>query len=193
LKWQKYETNIGDNYHQAAVIYFNPLALKLSKHEMNEKSLAGYLKLIEQNPLDMTISYVRHTFNGLDIFYPTPYVKNIFVNHALFSLFNYVLWFLFAYFIFQLDFSKMNYVHLVALAGLLAPVFLAIPLVVEIRFFLPLYVLAYGVISFAAWNGGLFFLADTKPLPLLRLLSAGVLWVMIFFTLSAATVEQLVR
>ncbi len=73
---------------------------------------------------------------------------------------------------------------------MLAPVALAIPIVVEVRFFLPMYLLAYGVVSYGL---------DYKEL-LLRLRNKSTFlwfilllfsWILMCFTLSAGTIEQL--
>jgi hypothetical protein len=93
----------------------------------------------------------------------------------------------------RLDFSRVELTSLVAVSAILAPAILAIPAVVEIRFFLPLYILAYGVVSFRFRISELVSAISNDKLLLLRLLILAVLWIMISFTISAATVEQLVE
>jgi hypothetical protein len=192
LKTQKYETNIGENYPSAAVVYSDPLALKLPRNTLKEKNIANYLQTIRNNPMDVAISYFRHTFNGLDIFFPTPYVKNIFADHFFYSLMNYLIWFLLLYHITRPVSSKIYYANLFCVLSLLAPVALAVPGVVEIRFFLPAYILAYGVISYGFDYREWFVNVTNNKWHLLRLLFLCLIWVLVCFTLSASTIERLV-
>jgi hypothetical protein len=193
LKAQKYETNIGENYPATTVVYDDPVAERWPAGEMKEKTIQNYLRIVKKYPLDMAVSYFRHAFNGLDIFFPTPYVRNIYAGHTLFSLLNYLIWFVFFIHVLRLDFSRVELTSLVAVSAILAPAILAIPAVVEIRFFLPLYILAYGVVSFRFRISELVSAISNDKLLLLRLLILAVLWIMISFTISAATVEQLVE
>ncbi len=68
LKTQKYETNIGDDYPFASVVYRDPLADKIPQRLLRDKTIQGYLDIIRLHPVDVAISYFRHFFNGLDIF-----------------------------------------------------------------------------------------------------------------------------
>jgi len=193
LKTQKYEANIGDNYHSIIVVYKDPVIEKLQKTNLlREKTFARYIKIIKRFPLDISLSYFRHMFNGLDIFYSTPYVKNIFVGHIFFSVVNYTIWFLVAFYFFRMDLSKLDIIKTLGLASFLAPVILAIPIVVEVRFFLPAYLMAYGVVSFDFnFVRSLRSLFHT-PWNVLRLLIAYAFWLLFCFTMSTATIENLV-
>jgi hypothetical protein len=193
LKAQKYETNIGDSYPAATVVYHDPVADEWPAGEMKEKTIRNYLRIVKQHPLEIVISYFRHAFNGLDIFYPTPYVRNIYADHSVFRLLNYLIWFVFFCHVLRLDFSQIDLVKLSAVSALLAPAVLAIPTVMEVRFFLPVYMLAYGVVSFRFRASRLVSTIWNDKLLLLRLLILGTLWIMISFTLSAATMEQLIE
>jgi len=193
LKTQKYETNIGEGYPFAGVVYSDPLALKLPRKESHKKTFPNYLRIVSQIPLDLAISYFRHAFNGLDIFHPTPYVRNVFADHFLFSLANYVIWFLLLYRVLHSNSPNPDSVNLVVVSGMLAPVLLAIPTVVEVRFFLPAYILAYAVISFGFDFKELTVSFMENRWHLLRFLVLCLSWIMICFTLSAGTMEQLVR
>lgn len=194
LKTQKYEANMGDNYPSIVVIYNDPIAPKLQKAGLlRNKTFDGYIKIMQRYPLDMAVSLFRHMFNGLDIFFSTPYVRNIFADHTFFSAINYSVWFLVAIYFFQMDMSKLDHVKIVAVTGLLAPVVLAIPTAVEVRFFLPAYLLAYGVVAFDFDFVGSIKSLFRTPWNLLRLLVVSAFWIFLCFTLSNATIENLVR
>jgi hypothetical protein len=193
LKTQKYEVNIGDNYHSIIAVYNDPIAIKLQKTNLlREKTFARYLKIVKRFPLDISLSYFRHMFNGLDIFYSTPYVKNIFAGHTFFSVVNYTVWFLVAFYFFRMDLSKLDSIKTLGFASFLAPVILAIPIVVEVRFFLPAYLMAYGVVAFDFdYVKALKALFDT-PWNVLRLVIIFAFWLLFCFTMSTATIENLV-
>ena len=192
LKTQRIDTNIGDNYPASQAVYEDPLTEKVSGLGTKEKNLANYISVIRQHPLDVAISYFRHAFNGIDTFYATPYVRNIFSDHGLLSLINYLIWFLFALSVFHWDPAWLGGDGLFVVSCFLLPVVLAIPTVVEVRFFLPLYILAYGVICYG-FNPSQFQSRLTGDLwSNVRLFGLCVLWIAVSFTLSASTIEMLV-
>ena len=194
LKTQKYEANMGDNYPSIVVIYNDPIAPKLQKSGLlREKTYERYIKIIQRYPLDMAVSFFRHMFNGLDIFFSTPYVRNIFADHTFFSMINYSVWFLVAIYFFQMDLSRVDYIKIGAVLSLLSPVILAIPTAVEVRFFLPAYLMAYGVVAFAFDFVGLLKSLFRTPWNIVRLLIVSALWIFLCFTLSNTTIENLVR
>lgn len=58
LKTQKYEANFGSNYPFLAVVYEDPVWLKLQKSPLiRDKTLENYFKLIQRFPLDI---FIRH-------------------------------------------------------------------------------------------------------------------------------------
>lgn len=191
LKTQKYETNIGDNYPWAGVVYSDPLALDLPRGAMQERTIVNYLGIVAQNPLGVLISYFRHTFNGLDIFFPTPYVRNIFAGHVFFSLLNYIIWFMFFQPLPGIRAQVFGLGSMLGAAVLVMPVVLSIPTVVEVRFFLPAYILAYGVASRGFPVNELIAQFSENPWRLLRLSVLCSTWILLCFTLSAATIEHL--
>ena len=87
---QKYETYVGPaaEYPEPGVSYLDPATARLlaedgitpvisaSGHVLFPSN-AEYLKLVARHPLEMSASYARHVFNGLDVKYPTPYVRDL--------------------------------------------------------------------------------------------------------------------
>jgi hypothetical protein len=192
LKIQKYETNIGENYSLAAVAYQDPLFDKLPQRLSKNRTISGYLEIVERYPQDVAISYFRHFFNGIDIFFPTPYVKNLFANHMLFSAMNYLVWLLAAFFLIRTDFAQIDRVQLAGVVAFLAPVILAVPTALEVRFFLPIHLMAYGIIAFGIDYHALAASVLSDKWRVLRAVLVLTLWILVCFTLSAATVENLV-
>ena len=187
---QKYESNVGNNYPYPNVQYSNPLYSKIPD-AMREPTIRNYFNIIREYPLEIVTSYFRHAFNGIDIFYSTPYVRNLFVNHIFFSFINYMIWFLCLIYINKLDYGNIDFSKLVGLLCLIALVILAIPIQVEVRFFLPLFILAYGLISFRFdYKKIIFSLLNDKEY-FLRILFFFFLFILMCFTLSLGTIEKL--
>ena len=194
LETQRYESSIGDNYPSIVVGYSDPFINNLQKTNLlREKTIARYIKIMKRFPLEIAISYFRHLFNGLDPYYATPYISNIFVNHVFLSTVNYLIWFLVLFKLVKINLSQLKYANVFGLMGLLAPVALAIPTAVEVRFFLPAYLLAYGVIAF-----GLDYITILRShlnngWKVLRFILLGTFWILMCFTLSNTTMGHLVR
>ncbi|GAB4422254.1 MAG: hypothetical protein Kow002_11540 [Anaerolineales bacterium] len=189
---QKYETNIGDTHPHAGVIYKSPVQAEIDASLLKEKTLESYIEIICRYPFKIAGSYLKHLFNGLDIFFPTPYIKDVFANHFVFSLLNYTLWFLFVHHLSQ-NFGKPDISTLTSLLGLLAPVLLVLPIAVEVRFFLPLHMLAYATLAFRFDYGKLFSSFKNNKWNLIRFASAGTLWIILSFALSSTTIRTLVQ
>lgn len=193
LGTQKYEINSDENYHSIILVYEDPFIQKLQKTNLlKEKTFARYLNIMRKFPLDWALSFFRHTFNGLDIFYSTPIVRNVFADHTFFSIINYTIWFLLAIYFFRMDLTKLDQIKLLGVGSLLAPIVLAIPTAVEVRFFLPAYLMAYGVIAFDYEFIQILKSLFRPPWNLLRLLIFYALWLLVCFTISSATIESLV-
>ncbi|MFZ5822166.1 MAG: hypothetical protein ACOYYJ_19920 [Chloroflexota bacterium] len=191
LKTQKYETNIGDDYPFASVVYRDPLADKLPQRFLRDKTTQGYINIIRSYPLEVAVSYFRHFFNGLDVFFSTPYVRKIYAGHFLLSFANYLIWFLALYYMIAHTAERVTCSSFGVVLAMLAPVALAVPIVVEVRFFLPMYLLAYGIVSYGLnYKEMLLYILRTKSTFLLIvLLLFG--WMLVCFTLSAGTIEKL--
>lgn len=191
MKYQKYETNVGDAYPDVEMRYDDPLFQKLPKAVWTDWTLPNYLNILGTHPLDMLVSYFRHTFNGLDVLYSTPYIVDAFSNRALFSLINYLVWFLCLYYFAQKGLAGANHVQIFGALSLLAPVGLAIPTAMEVRFFLPLYIIAYGTICYKIDYREFLASLMRDKWHLWRFVILGALWILACFTLSAGTMENL--
>lgn len=194
LKAQKYEASIDPNYPENTLVYSDPISFELQRIALfKEKTFASYIEIVRRYPLDILVSYTRHLFNGLDIFFPTPYVRNVKADHTLLSSVNYLIWFLTLVYIARADMSKSDIVAVAGLAALLLPVIAAIPTAVEVRFFLPAHVLAYGVTAFGLNFREMYHSYLHVGWAKLRFLALWALWTSICFALSTATIENLLH
>jgi hypothetical protein len=160
LSWgtsiQKYETNIGSSYPSASVIFLDSQGQSILLDAMNKQiipdyslSLKQYIKLVLRYPLDFMSIYMRRFFNGLDIIYNTVYVEDIYSGSIALRLINYSLWFLVFLYISQKAKMQRNLASQFFLPLIFAlPALLSIPSAMEVRFMLPLHLMAYVLVSF---------------------------------------------
>ena len=105
MRAQKYETYVGPTtgYPLPQVLYLDPSTQRLLEEEgitpvtrlgrPSFPSNVRYLELFAEHPITMSASYGRHLFNGLDVKYPTPYIRDLDDRSTLLSLLNYTLLF----------------------------------------------------------------------------------------------------
>jgi hypothetical protein len=161
LRAQKYETYVGpvEGYPQPGVFYLDPSTRRLLEEENitpvirlgrpSFPSSARYLRLVLEYPLAMAASYFRHVFNGLDVKYPTPYVRDLDNKPLLLSLLQYTLLFLALARLVLPDarraLGRIRWSGMVVLASALVGV---IATQAEPRYYLPLTVLVYLLVCF---------------------------------------------
>ncbi len=144
---QKVEGNIGDRYPDPLVNFMDPSARALGASNKAD-TYVQVLKRYAEHPVEFVAICTRHLFNGLDVKFPTVYVKNPYAKNWLLSLLNYSVIFVFfsvARNVFRL---QVEWTKLVAV--LAAPILLtmaAIPTRVEVRYFLPFHLLMYAVVT----------------------------------------------
>jgi hypothetical protein len=154
IRVQKYETFIGTNYFDSAHAGF--LDNKIQGQQLYDELRAAkntnfynIAKIIAFNIGDFVMIYSRHFFNGLDIWYNTPYVKNLFTpTRYILSFINYTLFFCVFVFIIKNKSIIQNKQLSFGLLLYLTPIAFVIPTIIEVRFFLPLFILVYVMFSY---------------------------------------------
>ncbi len=161
---QKYEGNIGSNYPGAGAYFLDRQGISvlvrsgLASQDYAENplslvarpsSLGEYFGLVLRYPLDFLGIYMRHLFNGLDLVYDTEYVPDLYQRSLMLSFANYSIWFL----VIAYAASKMEFRNIVASRCLLPlivalPAAAAIPTTIEVRYMLPLQLMAYALTAF---------------------------------------------
>ena len=154
MEMQRYETFVGDknDYPSASVRFIDSKGKQIfDKEKQNLKKdsqYQWYLGLMVKYPAYFTSMYFTHFLNGLDIVYPTPYVKNLFKRSFLFSYINYSLWFFLIVFFIETKFFTRHKEKALLIFLIIPPSLLAIPGAVETRFFLPLFLVLYVTVFF---------------------------------------------
>lgn len=139
--------NIADK--QANVV-LNESGIKVEE----QLTFKRYIRFVRRYPLDIITIYARHLFNGLDVVYPTPYLENANANQVLPRLVNYSLWFLAILAIRKnLRWVREHLEISVILLSLLLPALITIPWTIETRYFLPVFLLLYGTVSYLVVSG----------------------------------------
>lgn len=157
---QRYETYVGSEFSYPAIIFRDPGGLRILIDEgFNEAMFSGisdYLKIVRKYPWAIIKIYLKHLFNGLDTQFDTGYIATFYTPvRYLYATVNYILWFLCGLTILKLRLwsgifnSPKRLNILLVLVIPTVPIALALPGEPEIRFFLPLYLICYGMLSFS--------------------------------------------
>ena len=184
LQFQKYETNVGSDLLGAQMFFLDPngAAVFASAHLLRFDNLAQYLALAKQQPLAVLGVWARHLFNGLDLQYPSPYIKKVYVVSWPLAWLNYTV--LLGGTVVLLTKAWRSALRLrpwLVLATLLMPCLGALPVAMECRFLLPLHLLLSAAVAFGAqplrsWRAA----AGTRRVALVAgyiLLVAAAFWV----------------
>jgi hypothetical protein len=188
---QKYETNIGEAYPSPAVYFFDKQGEGiLLKSVSQPTTLLEYLKLVLNYPLDFLTIYARHLFNGLDIVYNSTYITNVYDSAALRRIINYSLWFLVVMFLGcrpKIRVQNLLTSQLILPAIFALPAIASIPTAMEVRFMMPLQLMAYGLVAF--WILPKFFSKDLieKKILIRKFLLLYMVFITLCFILSANT------
>ncbi|WP_426059984.1 hypothetical protein [Hymenobacter sp. B1770] len=153
LQYQKYETNIGADYPTVEMFFVDPVgtALLQSTGKMQLNSMGEYLNLAFHHPVAILGVLLRHLFNGLDLQYPTPYIKQVYLPTWPLAWLNYTVWI--SGIVVLIIHAKRSWPHIsvwLALTALIMPCLAALPVAVECRFFLPLHMLLCAAVAFGA-------------------------------------------
>ena len=159
LKWgllhQKYETSIGTDYPERVMILRDYVGEALVRQERIDwfDSYTSYAHLVLRHPLLFARMYAWRLFNGLDIQYPTPYIKRVYVPTWPLAWLNYTVWFGAGLVVLRTCFRRLSLPQWLVLAVLLVPCLPMLPMSMECRFLLPLHLLLYAILCFG-WPVG---------------------------------------
>ena len=201
LAIQRYETTVSAQAPAPTVFYLDPAGDRLFQEAARHGdlySLPYYLQVVAQHPLDFLALYTRHAINGLDVrdgivytVKPSPLrIRTALFNFLVLTLACWVAWSIRSRSGRQapLGFRAAPAIWPLALGVLLLPVVTILPGAVETRFFLPLHLLAYGLIAFHLDGAELrdSFRKNGPTIVIAALISAG-----LFFAVSLSTMTQL--
>ncbi|RTQ53785.1 hypothetical protein EJV47_03355 [Hymenobacter gummosus] len=188
LQLQKYESNVGQDYSKLQVFYLDPAGRNLlaqTQAGRNKFDTYGkYFRFVARYPCDMAALYTRHIFNGLDVLYPGPYLERVLAPTLPVALPNYLVLFLAAVVLVARG-GRVRPWQWLLLAALLVTCAGSVPTVIECRFFLPLHLLVYALVSFG-WPASWTWSAATRE-QRLGFGLAGTMWVLVCLVLSAST------
>ncbi|MCB2380512.1 hypothetical protein LGH70_23160 [Hymenobacter sp. BT635] len=191
---QKYETSLDPEFPSPRMLYTDPAGQALLQRQAirHFTSYADYGAAVLREPLTFAGLYARHLFNGLDVQYPTLFVRAVAHRSVLLSGLQYSVWFaalLVAGSWLAAPGKRPRLRPGLVVAALLLPCLASLPIATECRFLLPLHVLLYAVACF----GGAQWLGPPRHYsPRMALLLAGYgLFLGLCFTVSARTLSHL--
>jgi hypothetical protein len=191
---QRTETYVGprDEYPRSLVFYFDPVGSKVYDEERVDETLGTreYLGIVLRHPIAMAASYLLHTFNGFDVKYPTPYVRDLRATSILLSLFQYTVLFAGAMWLLLPEGRQsLGRIRWLGIVVLVVPTLTAITSALEPRYFLPLHMLVYMLVCFGPWTRELLLAGGTSRR--LRMAVPCVVFVAGCVILSSATQAQI--
>ncbi len=151
LRYQKYETNVGNSYPSASVFFFDKTGNEIANKENVDlvSNYADFIIIALKYPVELIYIYTKHIFNAIDIKDSNPYLKIVTGENYFFSIFNYSLFFVLIilfYYIKNAIFENIK--SKIFVFFIIFPIILIIPTAIECRFFLPFFILMYAFISF---------------------------------------------
>ncbi len=202
LQAQKYETFVGPatEYPQPRVVYLDPATRKLLEEEeitpvirLNRPTFPNserYIELALEHPITMTASYARHLFNGLDVKYPTPYIRDLDNTWLVLSLLQYTLLFLaLARLVVPRARRALGGVRWSGMAVLASAMLGVIAAQPEPRYYLPLTALVYLLVCFGPATRQT-LLGGSKSLRVALAVSYAA-FLLLCLTLSSATQDEI--
>lgn len=151
LRNQRVIWNAGDYRYPGALQFSEDRGKAILRSEGLEKEdwigFGQYATILFHHPIDFTLIYLRHAFDGMDASYPTIYVQDAGRRSMLFSLLNYFLIFSSLYALYKnRHLLRSQWAVLLALS---LPALSCAPFLIEPRFFMPLSItlLAYPIFS----------------------------------------------
>jgi hypothetical protein len=202
MRAQKYETYVGPptQYPQPGVSYLDPATIHVVQQEhISPVILSGhpafpsygkYVHVVFDHPVQVVASYARHIFNGLDVRYPTPYIRDLRNTSIFISLVQYTLIFMaIARLVIPDARRALGRIHAAGLAVIPAACLLAIPIMAEPRYYLPLDLPIYLLVCFAPGTRAMLFGGSVARR--ISLAVSYVPFVLVCLALSTATQAEL--
>ncbi len=146
----RYETYVGDlnDYPTAGVRFEDEVGQEIIEREgLTETNftLSNIFKLFYKYPLDIIGIYTRHLVSSLTPLYDV-YISDLYIDKSIMILLAILIWIISALGIFSNNQMKKSY-SLGYMIALIVPAILQLLGAVEIRFCMPLYILAYWYVA----------------------------------------------
>jgi hypothetical protein len=181
LQDQKYETLVPPG---GGVHFLDPATARLMSPEDPPPTYRHYLKLVAAHPIAAMAGYLRRGFNGLDVQYSSPYIRDLREERSgPRSWLLYTLLFLAVVACVRGPARTIGRSDKAMLLVFLLPVLTALTGAVEVRFMLPAAVLVYALVCFARRSP----VADVPPRWRLALLVSYIAFVVTCFALADDT------
>jgi hypothetical protein len=140
---QKLESSIAPDYPAFLLRFRDEQGAALLRAEGITEfgSRLHYLSVMAHHPLAFAGLLSRHLFNGLDVQYPTPYLRQVYVRTWPLAALNYTLLFVALLKLALRGQPRLTWRRGLLLAAWLAPALATLPMSMECRFLLPLHLL----------------------------------------------------
>jgi hypothetical protein len=153
LQAQRHETYVGspEAYPQALVFYLDPTTRSAAEDaDLPFDSFEQYARIVLGNPIAITANYSLHVFNGLDVRYVTPYIRDLEDRPLVLPFLQFTLLFLAGT---QLALPgarrRLGAIRWTGIALLLGSTLVSIPGPMTPRYLLGVHLLAYILVCFS--------------------------------------------
>ena len=197
LNYPRYETYIGadSEYPSPGVFFVDQTGQKLVEKELISEDTFSFNKWVElviHYPLDILSIYTRHLINAMTPLWNRVYIGNINTNKLPIICISLLIWFVCALEILRKCILKnINWITILLVTMTCIPAFMQIMGAVEIRFFLPAYIFAYGYVATGIDYSGLRKWCSNKWLSIILILVVVFnIWLTVISSTLANNVER---
>ncbi|HUF01836.1 MAG TPA: hypothetical protein VMN35_05380 [Gaiellaceae bacterium] len=167
LRAQKHETYVGraDGYPSTDVTYVSPLTADPLEREEPD-GIDGYREYARfgfDHPIEFVGNLGLHVFNGIDVQYATPYIKDLRDRSILLALLQYTILFVaLTRLVLRRPRSRLGDINWIGLTLILLLCVAAVPSAMEPRYFLTLHLLAYSLVCFGPAHRRMLLTGDRR-------------------------------
>lgn len=154
---QRAQTYVGppQRYPSQLVLYHDPIGKRIldGRTVSSVTSNGDYARLVLANPPLAVASYALHVFNGLDVRYPTPYVRDLGERPLVLPVLGFTLLFLaVARLALPSARNALGDIRWIGIVLLLVPLLSVVAIPVDPRYYVSLHLLVYMLACFGPSN-----------------------------------------
>ena len=192
VTYPKYETYIGEtNKYPIPSVYFDDRVgwamLKRESLTLDSFSLRSITHLFVKYPLDMIGIYTRHLIAIMTPAWNETYISNLQTNKVFLVLSSIGVWLIAGLYLSLTSWRSANLKHITGyLVAIVVPCLMQTLGATEIRYFLPCYLLLYGLVFFKVAYRDLFANVMANKFKIAAILFIiAILWISLFGTILA--------
>ena len=195
IKYPRYETYVGleEDYPDVRVMFVDDTGkMLIEKEQLDDNfTISKFIELVCEYPLDMLSIYTKHIINAMTPVWNHLYIQKIDIDKTAVILISIGIWITVFLDVFIIKIKQVNILNLLLIISAMIPSFLNILGAVEIRFFLPVYILAYSYFMLGIDYTEFYKIIKKKAVPIVMLVVIiSFLWISIIDSTLSCNVER---